>query len=66
MYNMAIKEYVVGSRVELTKDMVQESNMPKGLQGTVIYLDDYGHVGVKWDNGRTLNLIQGVDSFKVV
>ena len=38
--------------------------MPSGTKGTVRYVDDAALVGVAWDNGRSLSLIPGVDSFR--
>ena len=35
-----------------------------GMRGSVRYVDDAGQVGVSWDNGRSLSLIPGVDSFR--
>lgn len=35
-----------------------------GTRGTVRYVDDMGQVGGAWDNGRSLSLIPGEDSFR--
>ena len=32
-------------------------------EGTVQYVDDAGQLGISWDNGRSLSVIPGVDSF---
>ena len=71
--------YQIGQRVKLTAPMVNENSswmpvekdMPVGLEGTIDYVsvDDahkYGQLGVKWDNGKTLGLIPGKDSFIVL
>ena len=56
------EQYPAGTRICLNS-MDGEAGMPKGLEGTVQYVDDAGQLGVKWDNGRSLSLIPGVDSF---
>ena len=37
-----------------------------GALGSVVGVDDAGQIMMKWDNGRTLSLIPGVDSFHMV
>lgn len=71
--------YKVGQRVKLLSPMVNsnstwmpvEEGMPSGLEGTITYVSCEGHpelhqLGVKWDNGRSLGLIPGKDSFTVI
>jgi hypothetical protein len=61
-----IKEmYPKGIRIRLTA-MSGESDMPSGLMGTVDFVDDAGQLQMIWDNGRSLALIPGEDSFATV
>lgn len=32
---------------------------PPGTKGTVVYVDDIGQIGMKWDTGSGLSLIPG-------
>ena len=43
--------------------MEGEPQMPKGLTGTVEYVDDIGQVHVHWANGSSLALNLDVDKF---
>lgn len=40
--------------------------IPRGTCGTVMGVDDAGQLIMKWDNGRSLSIIPGVDRFHVV
>ncbi|MBO4219921.1 MAG: DUF4314 domain-containing protein [Clostridia bacterium] len=40
--------------------------VPPGTRGTVVYVDDMGQVGMRWDNGQSLSLIPGEDSFRIL
>ena len=55
--------YPIGARIVLHNMDDPYAKIPDGTKGTVAYVDDAGHIGVQWDNGSTLNLIPGVDSF---
>lgn len=57
------QNYPIGTRI-LLNHMEDGWAVPTGTRGTVIYVDDAGQLGMKWDNGRTLALIPGVDSFR--
>ena len=56
--------YPPGTRIVLNCMNDPFSPVESGTRGTVRYVDDAGHVGVGCDNGRSLSLIPGVDSFR--
>lgn len=56
------QQYPVGTRICL-HSMADPQAMPPDTTWTVTYVDDMGQIGMKWDNGRTLALVPGVDSF---
>lgn len=57
--------YKKGMRLKLNK--IQDPYPIKsGTMGTVVGVDDAGHILMKWDNGRSLSLIPNVDDFEIV
>lgn len=57
--------YLAGTRIELIS-MEDAQAVPSGTKGTVVCVDDMGTIHMKWDNGRTLGLIPGEDSFRKI
>lgn len=47
-------------------DMKDNDAIETGTKGTVNHVDDMGTIHVTWDNGRTLGLIYGVDTFEKI
>lgn len=56
--------YPPGTRIMLDSMDDPYAPVPSGTRGTVRYVDDAGQIGVSWDNGRSLSLVPGVDSFR--
>lgn len=58
------QEYPPGTRLLLLNMEDPWAPVPPGTRGTVQYVDDIGQIGMKWDNGRSLSLVPGEDSFR--
>lgn len=66
MAKMYKEQYPAGTRIELISMEDPYSPIESGTKGTVVHVDDMGTLHMKWDNGRSLGLIPGEDSFRVI
>ncbi len=59
------KLYSQGTRIKLLS--MHDIQAPKpGTEGTVKNVDDIGTIHVDWDDGSSLGLIVGEDSFEII
>lgn len=56
--------YPPGTRLELIFMGNDPNPVPPGTRGTVELVNSLGDIEVNWDNGRSLSLIPGEDSFR--
>ena len=57
--------YPEGTRIRLNY-MKDSQAVPSGTEGSVVMVDSIGQIHMKWDNGRTLTIVPGEDSFSVI
>lgn len=57
------KNYRPGQRIKLIHMNDPYAPVPDGTEGSVRMVDDIGQIHMKWDNGRSLPLVPGVDRF---
>ena len=58
------KLYPPGTRIELLSMSDSYTPVPSGTRGTVKFVDSLGTIFPEWDNGRTLGVVLGEDSFR--
>ncbi len=58
------ESYPPGTRIMLLDTSETLQPVPVGMKGTVAYIDDQSQIHMKWDNGRTLAVIPGEDTFR--
>ena len=66
MVNFIREQYPPGTRIRLNAMDDPYHPILPGTEGEVDFVDDEGQIFMKWDNGRTLPLVPGEDSFTVL
>ncbi len=63
----ALRErYPAGTKIRLNHMDDPYAPIADGTVGEVQYVDDAGNIHMVWENGRTLSLIEGADSFTTI
>ena len=60
------EQYPPGTRIRLDSMNDPYAPIAPGTEGIVELVDDAGSIHMKWDNGRTLAIVPGEDSFTVL
>ena len=66
MVNFIKEQYPPGTRIRLNSMEDPYAPIAPGTEGEVDFVDDIGTIHMKWDNGRTLGIAPGEDSFTVL
>ena len=66
MVNFIKEQYPPGTRIRLNSMEDPYAPIAPGTEGEVDFVDDIGTIHMKWDNGRSLGIVPGEDSFSVL
>ena len=66
MVNFIKEQYPPGTRIRLNSMEDPYAPIAPGTEGKVDFVDDVGTIHMKWDNGRSLGIVPGEDSFTVL
>ena len=58
------EQYPIGCTVEIIEMCDPYRDMPAGMHGEVMFVDDAGGVHITWANGSTLAAIHGIDRIR--
>lgn len=58
------KLYPPDTRIELISTKDPYAPVPAGTRGAVKFVDSMGTIFPQWDNGRTLGVVTGEDTFR--
>ena len=66
MVNFIKEQYPPGTRIRLNSMEDPYAPIAPGTEGVVDFVDDIGTIHMKWNNGRSLGIVPGEDSFSVL
>ena len=66
MVSFIKEQYPSGTRIRLNSMEDPYAPIAPGTEGVVDFVDDIGTIHMKWDNGRSLGIVPGEDSFSVL
>ena len=66
MVNFIKEQYPSGTRIRLNAMEDPYAPIAPGTEGVVDFVDNIGTIHMKWDNGRSLGIVPGEDSFSVL
>ena len=59
-------DHLIGKKVELISTNDEYTKLQPGAIGVVNFIDDFGTVFIKWEDGSRLGLIPGVDKWRYI
>ncbi len=66
MVSFIKEQYPSRTRIRLNSMEDPYAPIAPGTEGVVDFVDDIGTIHMKWDNGRSLGIVHGEDSFSVL